>query len=60
MEFFRAFAYRGGLNLHINVEYGENDHHILESIFKALGRALNQACAYDRRINDVRSSKGTL
>ena len=59
-EFFRAFASRGGLNLHINVSYGENEHHILESIFKALGRALEQAAALDERIKDVRSSKGTL
>jgi imidazoleglycerol-phosphate dehydratase len=59
-EFFRAFATRGGLNLHINVSYGENEHHIIESIFKALGRALDQAATMDPRISDVRSSKGTL
>ncbi len=59
-EFFRAFANRGGLNLHINVFYGENEHHVLESIFKGLGNALDQACSFDRRIIDVRSSKGSL
>ena len=59
-EFFRAFANRGGLNLHINVSYGENEHHILESIFKALGRALDQAAGLDDRISTVRSSKGSL
>lgn len=59
-EFFRAFANRGGLNLHINVSYGENEHHILESIFKALGKALDQASSFDNRISNVRSSKGTL
>ena len=59
-EFFRAFATRGGFNLHINVSYGENEHHILESIFKALGRAMDQAASSDKRISDVRSSKGTL
>lgn len=59
-EFFRAFVSRGGLNLHINVSYGENEHHILESMFKAFGRALDQAASIDRRIKDVRSSKGTL
>jgi len=59
-EFFRAFANRGGLNLHINVSYGENEHHILESIFKALGRALDQAAGLDDRISNVRSSKGSL
>jgi imidazoleglycerol-phosphate dehydratase len=59
-EFFRAFANRGGLNLHINVSYGENEHHILESIFKALGHALHQACSLDQRISGVRSTKGSL
>ncbi len=59
-EFFRAFATRGGLNLHINVSYGENEHHIIESLFKALGRALDQATLMDARIKDIRSSKGTL
>ena len=59
-EFFRAFVSRGGLNLHINVSYGENEHHIIESIFKAFGRALDQAVSLDGRIKNVRSSKGTL
>jgi imidazoleglycerol-phosphate dehydratase len=59
-EFFRAFVIRGGLNLHINVSYGENEHHIIESIFKAFGRALDQAVSIDGRIKNVRSSKGTL
>jgi imidazoleglycerol-phosphate dehydratase len=59
-EFFRAFATRGGMNLHINVFYGENEHHIIESIFKAAGRALDQATSGDERITGIRSSKGTL
>lgn len=59
-EFFRAFANRLGMNLHINVPYGENEHHIIESIFKATGRALDQAISFDDRIKDVRSSKGVL
>ena len=59
-EFFRAFVIRGGLNLHINVSYGDNEHHIIESMFKSLGRALNQAASTDERIQNVRSSKGTL
>ena len=59
-EFFRAFSGQGGLNLHVNVLYGENEHHIIESIFKALGRALNKACAMDQRIKGALSSKGTL
>lgn len=59
-EFFRALATHGGMNLHINVAYGENEHHILESIFKSFGRALNEATTVDTRIQEVRSSKGTL
>ncbi|MBW2368836.1 MAG: imidazoleglycerol-phosphate dehydratase HisB [Deltaproteobacteria bacterium] len=59
-EFFRAVATRAGMNLHINVSYGENEHHILESIFKSFGRALDQASKLDGRIIDIQSSKGTL
>ena len=59
-EFFRAFVVRGGLNLHITVSYCDNEHHIIESMFKSLGRALDQAVSRDERIQDVRSSKGTL
>lgn len=59
-EFFRAFATRGGMNLHINVLYGENEHHVIESIFKAAGRAMDQAAGFDERIKGFRSSKGTL
>ena len=59
-EFFRAFASRGGLNLHVNVSYGDNEHHIIESMFKALGRAIDEAVAIDERIKNVRSSKGSL
>ncbi len=59
-EFFRAFATRSGMNLHINVLYGENKHHVIESIFKAFGRALDQATSFDDRITSVRSTKGSL
>ena len=59
-EFFRAVASRSGMNLHINVSYGENEHHILEAIFKGFGRAVDQASARDERIAGVRSSKGSL
>ncbi|MFC1828017.1 imidazoleglycerol-phosphate dehydratase HisB [Thermodesulfobacteriota bacterium] len=59
-EFFRAFSNRGGMNLHVNVYYGENEHHILESVFKAAGRALDQATAFDDRVTGVRSTKGVL
>lgn len=57
-EFFRAFAYNGGLTLHINLLYGENDHHKIEVIFKALGRALKEG---SRIVSDeIPSSKGML
>jgi len=59
-EFFRAFTTRGGLNLHANVAYGDNDHHILEAVFKAAGRALSQAVAMDARVTAARSTKGVL
>lgn len=59
-EFFRAFSNSSGMNLHINVKYGENEHHILESIFKALGRALDQGTILDQRVKGIRSTKGIL
>ena len=59
-EFFRALVSRSGMNLHINVAYGENDHHVVESIFKSFGRALDQASSIDNRITGVQSSKGSL
>jgi imidazoleglycerol-phosphate dehydratase len=59
-EFFRAFATHGGMNLHIQVHYGENLHHMLEAIFKSVGRALAQAVSIDERIDGVRSTKGSL
>lgn len=59
-EFLRAFSNRCGMNLHVNVFYGDNEHHINESIFKAVGRALGQAASFDDRIKSVRSSKGVL
>jgi imidazoleglycerol-phosphate dehydratase len=59
-EFFRAFSTRGGMNLHINVLYGQNEHHIIESVFKAAGRALDQATSFDERITGICSTKGVL
>ena len=59
-EFFRAFATRGGMNLHIDVAYGENEHHMIEAIFKAVGRALDTATSLDDRIRGVHSTKGSL
>ncbi|QTA81983.1 Imidazoleglycerol-phosphate dehydratase [Desulfonema limicola] len=59
-EFFRSFSNKAGMNLHINVDYGENEHHIIESIFKSTGRALDQAVTLDPRIIGVCSTKGIL
>ena len=59
-EFFRAFATRGGMNLHIDVGYGENEHHMIEAMFKAAARALDTATSLDTRIVGVHSTKGSL
>ena len=59
-EFFKSIAHRAGMNLHIRVSYGDNEHHILEAVFKSFGRALQQAVGMDPRISGVRSSKGSL
>ena len=59
-EFFYAVSYAAGMNLHIKVLYGENDHHIMEAMFKAFGKALDQATSLDTRISDVLSTKGVL
>jgi imidazoleglycerol-phosphate dehydratase len=59
-EFFRAFANKSGMNLHIDAPYGENDHHLIESIFKSFARSLDQATTMDNRVRSVRSSKGVL
>ena len=59
-EFFQAFCVQGALNLHINSYYGENEHHVLESIFKALGKSLHMATRTNEKISNVLSSKGSL
>jgi imidazoleglycerol-phosphate dehydratase len=59
-EFFQAFTNTACLNLHLNLKYGENTHHIVEACFKAFARALNQAVGLDPRISGVMSTKGTL
>lgn len=59
-EFFRAVAFNAGITLHINVHYGKNNHHIIEAIFKAFGRALREASTVDNKIEGVMSTKGTL
>jgi imidazoleglycerol-phosphate dehydratase len=59
-EFLYAFSMKGGMNLHVNVRYGENAHHIIESVFKALGRALDRAVTIDERIKGHHSTKGVI
>ncbi len=59
-EFFRAVAFNAGMNLHIKVFYGANDHHILEAVFKSFARALDEATLKDPRIEGVMSTKGIL
>lgn len=57
-DFLQAFVSNSGITLHVESPYGRNTHHIIEAIFKALGRALRQAVAIDPRVKDVPSTKG--
>lgn len=59
-EFFYAVSYTAAINLHIKVISGENNHHIIEAVFKAFSKALDEATMYDPRIKDVLSTKGSL
>ena len=59
-EFFRAVAVNAGLTLHLQVPYGANDHHKIEALFKAFGRALRDAATIDPRVKGVPSTKGVL
>ena len=59
-EWFQAFAQHAGLTLHVENLYGDNSHHIVESCFKGLARALRQALALDPRESGVPSTKGRL
>jgi imidazoleglycerol-phosphate dehydratase len=60
-DFVRGLAQHLGANIHVRVEYGRNDHHKIEAIFKALGRALRAAIEEDPRLEDrVPSTKGVL
>ena len=59
-EFFYAISYSCGMNLHIRQLAGQNNHHIIEAIFKSFAKALDEATGYDPRIKDVLSTKGTL
>jgi imidazoleglycerol-phosphate dehydratase len=59
-EFLRALSQRGGITLHVHVLYGSNTHHMIEAVFKALGRALDLATRLDPRRTGIPSSKGVL
>jgi len=59
-EFFYAVSYAAGINLHIKVLDGQNNHHMIEAMFKAFAKALNEAVTLDERIEDVLSTKGSL
>lgn len=60
-EWFQAFAFNAGITLHVENLYGENNHHIVESCFKALARSLRDAITIDtRKSDDIPSTKGVL
>jgi imidazoleglycerol-phosphate dehydratase len=60
-EWFQAFAMNAGITLHVECHYGDNNHHIAESCFKGLARALRMAIAIDeRRADAIPSTKGRL
>lgn len=59
-DFFRALSNNAGMNLHIILQYGRDPHHIIEAIFKGVGRALRSAVEIHARTKGVPSTKGTL
>ena len=59
-EFFYALSYSAGMNLHLTLLHGTNNHHIMEAAFKAFAKALDEAVSYDPRLDDVLSTKGSL
>ncbi len=59
-DFLQAFVSNSGITLHIESPYGRNTHHIIEAIFKALGRALKEAVSIDPRIKGLPTTKGKL
>lgn len=59
-EFFYAISYSAGMNLHMKILSGSNSHHMIEGLFKAFARALDEATQIDLRITDVLSTKGSL
>ena len=59
-EFFYAISYTAGMNLHIRVLSSGNNHHMIEAMFKAFAKALDQATVIDPRITDILSTTGSL
>jgi imidazoleglycerol-phosphate dehydratase len=59
-EFLRAFAVHAGINLHVEILYGRDAHHMAESVFKGLAKAVDQACQIDPRVTGIPSTKGIL
>ena len=59
-EFFKAFSNHSRTTLHINLHYGRNSHHMVEAVFKGVGRALREAVSFDQRGSQVPSTKGIL
>ena len=59
-EFLHALAMNAGMNLHVEVPYGRNSHHVAEAIFKGLAKALDWATQVDPRVTDIPSTKGSL
>lgn len=59
-EFFYAISYSAGMNLHMKILSGTNNHHMIEGLFKSFGRALDEATTKDPRIKDIMSTKGSL
>lgn len=59
-EFFYAMSYSAGMNIHIKMLSGINSHHMIEAVFKAFAKALDEATSFDPRISDVLSTKGSL
>ena len=59
-DFFYAVSYSAGMNLHIKMLSSGNNHHMIEAIFKAFAKALDQAVSYNPKVTDVLSTKGSL
>lgn len=59
-EFLRAFSVNAGINLHAEVLYGRDAHHMAEALFKGLAKAVDLACQIDPRVQGIPSTKGTL